>query len=607
MTQRKLDYYYLPHSTSPEKQSSCGISFLDLPYQIRHRIYLLSGLVRFCPINLNQEGPRARAHRHLNHNSNGGVNPLIIDNTCFFESRKFMGKHYEINCMPGCKCRPLPSSLLYVSRAVSEEVSRILYSENVFTISRSDFWGLKPLHNLTPIALSCLRSLTVRLNNCRCVYGKVVCQYWKDEGEPLEPLGLFPCHPMCQSYGVHDKALQKQARQHVAVLKEWQEVVNKLAAHCQRESLHLDLICDTQDMETAEDFVSQLSGLSNLKSCSIRLSQSPSWKHSVLARQAASQLVGQPPEEDVSENTPKTYYLPPEILMQILKYSDLVAPFDLEWRPDKGLVPFDCCKNCTATLDCCTCSFYHGAYSYSCTCWRVPVSIFLVSRQVYVIAMQIFYKQNRFIILPGGWRVDDMSSCYGALPAITEFFQKLPPAAAPLLRSIGLALPHLEQESAASYGRLLAKWQASLAPLTTQCNVPKLSTAIYAAYRYKYFRGPTERKAAELKRTYQPLMKALEPLCVDGLQDLFVYIEWQNNPVVDRMSRSVSSELETEVMGSGYDSEARGKWTCLRRLWYDGESREGPVFAADGRQVWPMEYGDDAFEPVSEPPWTYIV
>ena len=37
-------------------RASSDLCFLDLPYGIRRRIYIFSGLVRVCPINLNNEG-----------------------------------------------------------------------------------------------------------------------------------------------------------------------------------------------------------------------------------------------------------------------------------------------------------------------------------------------------------------------------------------------------------------------------------------------------------------------------------------------------------------------------------------------------------------------
>ena len=46
--------WYFPRQSLTSPPS--GTSFLDLPYPLRHRIYLLVGLVCFCPINFNQEG-----------------------------------------------------------------------------------------------------------------------------------------------------------------------------------------------------------------------------------------------------------------------------------------------------------------------------------------------------------------------------------------------------------------------------------------------------------------------------------------------------------------------------------------------------------------------
>lgn len=69
MVQRKLDFYqggaHLKQPDTPPATVSSNISFLDLPYSIRHDIYILVGLVRYCPINLNQEGLRARSQTLL--------------------------------------------------------------------------------------------------------------------------------------------------------------------------------------------------------------------------------------------------------------------------------------------------------------------------------------------------------------------------------------------------------------------------------------------------------------------------------------------------------------------------------------------------------------
>jgi hypothetical protein len=588
MPQRKLDHY-LQRPQQP-RISSSGVSFLDLPGKVRRRIYLLAELVRFCPINFNQEGPRAYYY------CNGGK--IAIDSACVYKSRRFMGKQYVLDCIPGCQCSPLPFSLLYVSRSVSEEVMRILYSENTFTISRSDLWGLKPLRNLSTNALSCLRSITVRLNNCECVYGPSL---RTQDCDGTEFPGLLPCHPLCRTLGIHDKPLQKRARQHAAILREWQQVVGRMVAHCRPGVLRLDLVCDTGDVLTAKVLLESLSSLPKVRACSIRLSQSPGWDLSALAGQTATQLLVGQSQEKALDNKQRPYQLPPEILTSILHHSELVAPYDLEWRSDKGLVPFDCCKKCTATLDCCACSFYHGAYSSTCTCWRLPLSIFLVSHQVYDIALSIFYQRNRFIILPQGGRLDDLGSCDMAMPALTSFLQRLPPHAIPLLRSLGVAFPPFKSLLASESHQLLVDWKNSLVSLSSQCNTKELALDLFMSDSMP-FRG-NEAYQRALRRNYKLFTKPLESL--SGLYDLFIYLEWPEGSTSQSMVE-YSNKLEKEIMGADYNSKARGKFIRLPQLWYNGECREGPVFTADGGQIWPRIYEKAAFDTFRTPPYTYI-
>ncbi|KAI0514614.1 hypothetical protein F5B22DRAFT_610166 [Xylaria bambusicola] len=584
MVQRKLDYYFQRRSIEPKisSSSSCTLSFLDFPYHVRHRIYVLAGLVRFCPINLNQEGPRSRICISINDEPS--------DYACFFESRKFLGRLYTIDCIPGCYCPPFPFALLCVSRAISEEALRILYSENSFTTSRSDSWGLKPLQNLSPSTLSCLRTLTIRLNTCQCFYRQRFIFLENHQNVDSQP--LFQCHPWCQQYGHHDRPLRSRARQHATLLQEWKAVVNRLAIHCHLELLRLDLVCDTEDIETAHHVIDSLSPIQNLRACSIRLSQKPSWEHSALAQRAVSRLLGRLPEQ-LPQNKLNTYHLPAEILIRILEYSELVAPFDLEWSPDRGLVPFDCCKECTETLDCCTCSHYHGSYSGSCTCWRMPLSILLVSRQVNDIAKTIFFQRNRFIVLPRGGRLNDMLSCEDECPPLIQMFQRLPPDTTFLLRSIGLVFPSPPSEIDSPFANVLGKWEETVRLLAAACDTQKLSLALFIGPEYLN----RECKWELSRRPSSPSLQALTVRLreVQGLQDLFIYIKWPKYTAWDGSVR-YSAALEKEVLGPGYDSKIRGKWIHVARLWYDGETREGrSVFAPDGRRIWPRPYHEDAY------------
>ncbi|KAK8108989.1 hypothetical protein PG984_014790 [Apiospora sp. TS-2023a] len=90
-----------------------------------------------------------------------------------------------------------------------------------------------------------------------------------------------------------------------------------------------------------------------------------------------------------------------------------------------------------------------------------------------------------------------------------------------------------------------------------------------------------------------------------ALRDLFIYMEWPRSKPGTPEAR-YAADLERAVMGPRYDSEARGKWADLPRLWYFGTSREGPVFAADGSQIWPRRWYRAAFEPQTEVSFTYV-
>ncbi|KAK6857243.1 hypothetical protein PG995_007430 [Apiospora arundinis] len=570
MVQRRLDYY-LQRPEDAKLRTPGAASFLHLPYQCRYRIYVLAGLVRFCPINLNQEGVRARYYRD-------GNNP-DIDHACFYESRRFLGNSYAIDCIAGCQCPPLPFNLFYASRDVSDEVLRILYQKNVFTISATDAWALRPLRNLSASALTSLRSLTVRLNNGQCIYGSEVLSKRRT---------AFPfCHPLCQTYQLHDQPLRRHARQHRAIMQQWQQIVVRLAAHCQVGSLRIDLICDSADIDTAKDLRELVSPLAeHLQDCSIRFGSNPSWEYFSLARTTAKGLLrrqstttGQVPKEQVK----KTYYLPTEILTKIIGYSDLIAPYDLEWRPDKGLAPFDCCKKCTATLDCCTCPpRQHGAYSTTCTCWKIPLSLFLVGRQVCAIAKTVFFQENRFIILPSGSRLDSLENESAWRPmsqALHNFFERLPVGASRLLRSVGVYVPTQPGDGLVTTpGKLIRALALTLGVISSKCDVAKLSLAIFVALNHELLPNG---EVPLITATEDPWMSSLADF--QGFRDLFIYLQWPRCQPGVPASR-YASQLESVVMGAQYDAKDRGKWVDLPRLWYDGESREGPVFAADGSQ-----------------------
>lgn len=190
--------------------------------------------------------------------------------------RKFKGILDRLHCLPTCFCTPLLVSLLQVSGEISREVSKILYSENSFTVGGSDNWGLRPLKQLSPFALSNLQSLTLRLNTCEFIYGKTMYSGKFQDIRHLqgpEPHALFSCHPRCRVSAFYDKPLLYGSKQSASILQDLDTVVQKIAAYATLESLHLYLLCDTTDLRSAERVMNYLLPLSGLVSCSIRLSK----------------------------------------------------------------------------------------------------------------------------------------------------------------------------------------------------------------------------------------------------------------------------------------------------------------------------------------------
>ncbi|OAA68783.1 hypothetical protein SPI_00978 [Niveomyces insectorum RCEF 264] len=612
MVQRKLEFY-VPRPAPPERLPGASC-FLDLPYGVRHRIYVLAGLVRVCPINLNLEGLRAEALRT-------GAQP-ITGCPCFYQARRSLGSSsgggggtFDLDHVPGCECAALPIALVCVSRAVSAEAAYVLYSENAFTVGRSDPWGLRPLRAMSGRAIASLRCLTLRLNDSGCTLGGF--SFCNRAGMPR-------CHPLCASHGPYDRPVSSGTRQGRALLRDWHDLAGKLAAHLPPGRLHLDLVCDTGDLGTAEQVVGPLHRLPVLRACSVRLGSTPNWTRQMLGRTAVLRLLGTQPrdhkdddddddEEDEEDDEDgrtaaaarvPSYYVPSEILSRILAYSDLVAPYDLEWQAGRGFPPYDCCTACTATLDACACARNHAAHATTCTCWTPPIALFLVSRRVYAIALTIFYGRNRFVVLPRDARLDCWHCCDGSVPQdapLAQFLRRVPPPAQRRIRFLGLACPPLSLglgPSAAEEGgdngdddnddddKEQRAWKRTVDLVRQRLDVRNLQLSLYV--------GSVSVRAAVLTSLQPPRASVLSACrrrlrhlrALDGLRDFFVYLDW---PYATRGTKTdtYAAALERATMGASYDAAARGKWAHTPRLWYDGRSQAGAVRAPDGTRVWP--------------------
>lgn len=619
MVQRKLDFYW--RRNPPAAQRTCT-SFLSLPFSVRRRIYVLAGLVRVCPINMNQEGPRSRrllkkqrdvdtmkSFARLGNYIQWPTRSTFLSDddlsasepyACVFQYRTCDGHGPLEGIVTACICLPLPASLLYLSREISEEVLKILYSENSFTVGRSDVWGLTPLQQLSRSALRNIRRLSIRFNSCGCIYGKRMYGGLFEELCPLQgprKYGLFSCHPDCEESGFHDRPVQLHARQYAIVFDELKCVVTKVAARCNLRLLNLDLICDTKDMATAQEVASHLLPLRNLRSVAIRLSQNPNWHHSMLCQELVRQLTSQ----ELGNNKtwqlppPRSYRLPVEVITLILEYSELVAPFDLEWCKYRGLAPFDCCTTCTLASDSCACAAYHGASSPTCTCWRLPLNIFLVSHQVHKIAQTIFYRRNHFVLLPKGGRLDDLHLCREPFPDVADMLESLPPVATSLICSLGIviSLPSTNREDAHE------KWDSIVSQIKTRVNTRNLRLTLYMNFYTvidAYF--PLQ----ETHRSFAMRLKELSPL-----KDVCIYSQWPFGSWSGGRGEW-DIDLEREILGSAYKVKRSGKSVDIgAKIWTNERSHFSQLVAPDGRILWPLRtFEPDAYGRSLPPLYTYI-
>ncbi|KAB8276416.1 hypothetical protein BDV30DRAFT_224434 [Aspergillus minisclerotigenes] len=275
---------------------------------------------------------------------------------------------------------------------------------------------------------------------------------------------------------------------------------------------------------------------------------------------------------------PTTPHLPDEVLEHILSFTELVAPFQLEWCPVRGLAPFDCCKTCTDSLWGCCCSFYLAAYATGCTCWRLPLSLFLVSKRVHRIATSIFYSKNIFFIATTHsncvvWSLEKPLP----VPTITtQFFNRLPSYALPHLRSITVGFLDFWPQSVFNQ-RAIADLKKGLDIMAQNLDLSKLTISLQIDSAKSFL---TNKSVDEWIEACHLIVQPL--IHTSRIKRLFVYIS-------PRQAKHHEPVLEKAVLGNSYDAVQHGKYYAKVPLWFNGYSREGPVYQADGRLVWDPE------------------
>ncbi|KAF9887723.1 Endonuclease III-like protein 1 [Aspergillus nanangensis] len=369
---------------SPSSQSTPVVynsqsNFLDLPYEIKVRILGYAGLLRPSVIDISAEKARvkdalARCLDQQIRNMRNGSGTSSQDPA-------------------------IPTNLFLTNRVLREEVGRLFFALNKFSLSvftKSDFKSFNDSFE------------------------------WGFEGMRHLHLNLGPKDQRYLKLGVGV---------HRAVMNTWGSFCN-VATQSMPNLTNFTLKCKVKDSAVAAAIFAGMDGFPKLSHCAIQLNH---LSHEDMVRQNI-------PHQDLIRQTKQAtlkatsrtadqsfpfFSLPKELQAKILEYAlvDRSDPFVVVDRQEpfvpndtscrhlvKGVVGlldrkryrtgldphFACCGTCSPTGDTCFCPTNQAAFSTSCTCFTPPTPYFLVSREFYETARWVFFSKNTFALLDNG-------------------------------------------------------------------------------------------------------------------------------------------------------------------------------------------------------------
>ncbi|KAH6677895.1 hypothetical protein F5X68DRAFT_264046 [Plectosphaerella plurivora] len=347
-------------NTTAAPNASSKSPLLRLPPSVRRRIYILAGVPQNRPILLDK--------------------PWKID--------------YTKKVRPDCCALPKDAydmrsdmsngianthHLLLTCLTISTEVAALLYSTNDFITQDP-----KPLAALNPVSLGHLRSLRIVIN---CSEGH----------------GRF--HTCMSHYPRRKIPPGPSTDEGRALLAMWDQLARTIGPHISPGLLTLTLICEVaRDGKTdvhivgARAVLASLAHFPPLASCHIRLAVRRDKRLVEMARAAA---------ENATVRRLKQFRfadLPVEIRLNILRFTDLVAPkhIALHWGRSGGFYPINTGgdpihkKRCGVSDIGCLCSWEHAVYSPNCHCWRDTRALLLVDRATLTLAREVFLRYHTF-------------------------------------------------------------------------------------------------------------------------------------------------------------------------------------------------------------------
>ncbi|KAL2004549.1 hypothetical protein VTN00DRAFT_3434 [Thermoascus crustaceus] len=355
---------------TPNAAGKSRLTFMDLPQQARKLIYKYVHLLRDCTICITGEKSRTKTR------DENSVACFLIDRSSP-ETNPINGWE-STHGANVCDHPPLPCNLFWVSRAVREDAAITFFSHHRFKATLRNQMDLLTFFSATERHLQYIRILHVEL------------------------------HPY--DY----RSIKNAPGIHRSIYNLWVKFCNLVPARMTRLRA-FSLKTRVKDAETAQKLVDAMDNFPLLNECALYFEYAPVQTIRTVARHAVSKLTSQ---VDPLEQPFRFRDLPKELQLMILRFAltvhwDHLVGKRRECVASAGYVTFQdrkrqrnpdqfpliCCEECTAAKMYCFCYPRQSAVSSHCVCFRSPVPYFLVDKEMFEDARDIFYSKNRFAFI----------------------------------------------------------------------------------------------------------------------------------------------------------------------------------------------------------------
>ena len=487
--------------------------FLDLPKNVREKIYRFSGLIKTYLIQTVTEYKREEKRR-------GYALPVRMGTTA--------------------------KALLLASRAIYKDVVPLFYSENSFGVFFDENQELLLLPGLT--SNDNLRHVTTML------IGISICEQQTYSG-----------HSYPGFYAMANGSVLNSSRKGlrgINTIRKWRILVEQLQEAICPGVLRLTILCDVSDLQTAKDIVRPMQTL-KLKDCTLCFGPGPDDALRTLARETVLRVTG---KGALVQQTIDFLQFPKEIQLQILGHTALNCRDEL-WVLSKNPRGIFIGNRSQTRITRCRHSFEINSWlikcagfsSEPCNCWSHPAGLFRICRDLHEDAIRIFYGNSFRLCLSGAKSVD-----------LAKFLTLIPSYALKFLREIRVQFGTVDIDDVnfamESYNQ--PSWKQGVEILLKEVNL-ELFTLRIANRSYNVTVVPkpytAEERALIEEREWILFEKLTNPLMElrGRLRDFSIHM-WcrrEGREFSRRSSLQMEREVELErrIMGPEYDAYAHGK------------------------------------------------